>query len=187
MSDSLRSHESQHARPPCPSPTPGVYSNSRSSSWWCHPTITSSVIPFSSFLQSFPASGSFPVSQLFASGTLEFEFQLQHQSFQASLVAQRVKCLPAMQETWVWSLIWEDPLEEGTANHTSIRVWKIPWTEEPGQLQPMGVTKRVRQDSVTKQQHNILFFPLAAPHGLQDLSSSTRNQNRNLGSKSAKS
>ena len=66
MSDSLRPHESQHARPPCPSPTPGVYSNSRPSSWWCHPAISSSVIPFSSCPQSLPASGSFPVSQLFA-------------------------------------------------------------------------------------------------------------------------
>ena len=56
------------ARPPCPSPTPRAYSNARPSSHWCHPTISSSVIPFSSCPQSFPASGSFPVSQLFASG-----------------------------------------------------------------------------------------------------------------------
>ena len=68
MTDSLRSHESQHARPPCPSPTPGVYSNSCPSSWWCHPTISSSVIPFSSCPQSLPASGSLPTSQLFAWG-----------------------------------------------------------------------------------------------------------------------
>ena len=67
-SDSLRPHESQHARPPCPSPTPGVYSNSCPLSQWCHPTISSSVIPFSFCLQSFPTSGSFPVSQFFASG-----------------------------------------------------------------------------------------------------------------------
>ena len=67
MSNSLRPHELQHARPPCPSPTPGVYSNSCPWSWWCHSTISSSVVPFSC-LQSFPASGSFPMSQLFASG-----------------------------------------------------------------------------------------------------------------------
>ena len=67
VSDSLRPHESQHARPPCPSPTPGVYSNSCPSSWWCHPAISSSVVPFSSFPQSLPASGSFQMSQLFAS------------------------------------------------------------------------------------------------------------------------
>ena len=63
----LRPHGPQHVRPPCPSPTPGVYSNSRPLSRWCHPTISSSVIPFpfSSHLQSFPASGSFPMSQFF--------------------------------------------------------------------------------------------------------------------------
>ena len=64
----LRPHESQHARPPCPSPTPGVHPNSCASSWWCHPAISSSVIPFSSFPQSLPASESFPMSQLFTRG-----------------------------------------------------------------------------------------------------------------------
>ena len=68
MSDSLRPHESQHARPSCLSPTPGVHSNSRPSSWWCHPVISSSVVPFSSCPQSLPASDSFPMSQLFAWG-----------------------------------------------------------------------------------------------------------------------
>ena len=68
MSDSLRPHESQHARPPCPSPTPGVHPDSRPSSQWCHPAISSSVIPFSSCPQFLPASGSFPMSQLFAWG-----------------------------------------------------------------------------------------------------------------------
>ena len=68
MSHSLQPHELQHARPPCPSPTPGACSNSWPSSWWCHPTIASSVIPFSSCLQSFPGPGSFPMSQIFISG-----------------------------------------------------------------------------------------------------------------------
>ena len=68
VSSSLRPHESQHAWPPCPSPTPGVYSNPCPSSRWCHPAISSSVVPFSSCPQSLPASGSFPMSQLFASG-----------------------------------------------------------------------------------------------------------------------
>ena len=68
MSNSLQPHESQHARPPCPSPTPRVHSDSRPSSWWCHPAISSSVVPFSSCPQSFPASESFPMSQLFTSG-----------------------------------------------------------------------------------------------------------------------
>jgi len=66
VSDSLRPHESQHARPPCPSPTPRVHSDSRPSSQWCHPAISSSVVPFSSCPQSLPASESFPMSQLFA-------------------------------------------------------------------------------------------------------------------------
>ena len=68
MSDSLQPYEPQHARPPCPSPTPGVHPNPCPLSRWCHPTISSSVVPFSSCPQSFPASGSFPMSQLFASG-----------------------------------------------------------------------------------------------------------------------
>ena len=68
MSNSLWPHGLQHTRLPCPSPTPRACSDSCPSSWWCHPTISSSVIPFSSCLQSFPASGSFPVSQFFASG-----------------------------------------------------------------------------------------------------------------------
>ena len=68
MSDSLWPHESQHARPPCPSPTPGVHLDSRPSSQWCHPAISSSVIPFSSCPQSLPASESFPMRQLFAWG-----------------------------------------------------------------------------------------------------------------------
>ena len=68
VSDSLWPHESQHARPPCPSPTPGVYSNPFPLSRWCHPAISSSVSPFSSCPQSVPASGSFPMNHLFAWG-----------------------------------------------------------------------------------------------------------------------
>ena len=66
VSDSLRPHESQHARPPCPSPSPGVHSDSHPSSQWCHPAISSSVIPFFFCPQSLPTSKSFPMSQLFA-------------------------------------------------------------------------------------------------------------------------
>ena len=82
MSNSLQPHGLQHARLPCPSPTIGVYSNSYPLSWWCLPTISSSVVPFSSHLQSFPASGSFPMSQFFHQVAKVLEFQLQHQSFQ---------------------------------------------------------------------------------------------------------
>ena len=68
VSDSFQPYELHHARLPCPSPTPGAWSNSCPLSWWCHPTISFSVIPFSSCLQSFPASGSFPMSQFFPTG-----------------------------------------------------------------------------------------------------------------------
>ena len=68
VSDSLRPHGLQHVRPPCPSPTPRVYSNTWPLSWWCHSTISSSVVPFSSHLQYFPTSGSFQMSQFFTLG-----------------------------------------------------------------------------------------------------------------------
>ena len=68
VSDSLQPHESQHTRPSRPSPNPGVYSNSCPLSWWCHPAISSSVVPFSSCPQSLPASEAFPMSQLFTCG-----------------------------------------------------------------------------------------------------------------------
>ena len=68
MSNSLQPHGPQHTRPPCPSPTPGIDSNSCPLSQWCHPTISSSVVSFSSHFQSFPASGSFQLNQFFASG-----------------------------------------------------------------------------------------------------------------------
>ena len=82
VSDSLRPHELQHARPPCPSWTPGIHSNSYPLSRWYHPAISSSVVPFSSCPQSLSASESFPMSQFFAWGGKVLEFQLQHQSFQ---------------------------------------------------------------------------------------------------------
>ena len=82
VSDSLWPHESQHARPPCPSPTPRVYSNSCPSSQWCHPAISSSVVPLSSCSQSLPASGFFQRVNSLHEVAKVLEFQLQHQSFQ---------------------------------------------------------------------------------------------------------
>ena len=82
MSDYLKPHESQHARPPCPSPSPGVHSNSRPSSRWCHPAISSSVIPFSSCPQSLPDQGLFQWVNSSHEVAKVLEFQLQHQSFQ---------------------------------------------------------------------------------------------------------
>ena len=92
VSDSLWPHELQHARPPCPSPSPGVHSNSHPLSCWCHPAISSSVIPFSSCPQSLPASESFPMSQLFASGG------------QSTGVSALASFLP--KNTQGWSLEW---------------------------------------------------------------------------------
>ena len=100
MSDSSRPHESQHARPPCPSPTPGVDSNSCPSSWWCHPAISSSVVPFSSRPQSFPASLFKWVCSLHEVAKV-LEFQLQHQSFQW---APRIDLL----YTWSEIIFWRD-------------------------------------------------------------------------------
>ena len=82
ISDSLWPHESQHVRPPCPSPTPGVYSNSYSSSQWCHPAISSSVIPFSSFPQSLPASRFFQWVNSLHEVARVLELQPQHHLFQ---------------------------------------------------------------------------------------------------------
>ena len=93
VSDSLWIHGLQHARPPCPSPTAGVYSDSCPLSQWCHPTISSSVIPFSSCPQSSPASGSFQMSQLFASGG------------QSTRVSASTSVLPMNIQNW-FSLGW---------------------------------------------------------------------------------
>ena len=82
VSDSLQTHEPQHARPPCPSPAPRVYPNPCPLSQWCHPTISSSVVPFSSCPQSFPASGSFKWVGSSHQVVKVLQFQFQHQSFQ---------------------------------------------------------------------------------------------------------
>ena len=96
MSSSLQLHELQHARLPCPSPSPEACSNSRPLSRWCHPTISSSVTPFSSCPQSFPASGSFPVSRLFTSGGQgywSFSFSIRPSSEYSGLISFRIDWL----------------------------------------------------------------------------------------------
>ena len=95
VSDSLWPHELQHARPPCPSPTPRFHSDSRPSSQWCHPTISSSVGPFSSCPQSFPASGSFQISQLFdeVAKVLSFSFNISLSNEHPGLISFRMDWL----------------------------------------------------------------------------------------------
>ena len=90
VSNSLQPHGLQHARLPCPSPTPGAYSNSCPLSQWCHLTVLSSVIPFSSCPQSFPASGSFPMSQFFTSGGQSFSFSINPSNEYSRLISFRI-------------------------------------------------------------------------------------------------
>ena len=78
---------------------------------------------------------------------------------QGSLVAQMVKNLPAVQEIWVWSLGWEDPLEKGMGTHSSILSWRVPWTEEPSELRPMG-SKRIGHNWVTNTHNAFIVCPV---------------------------
>ena len=129
MSDSLRPHELQHARPPCPSPTPRVYPDPCPSSWWCHPAISSSVVPFSSCPQSFPASEPFPMSQLFASGG------------QSIGVSASTSILPM--NTQDWSLGWTVWMEGlwccNTNNHLQIENWMFLFLKSPSASLPLGI------------------------------------------------
>ena len=114
LSDSLRPHELQHARPPRISPTPRVYPNSCPLSQWCHPTISSSVIPFSSCLQSFPISGSFQMSQLFASGgqsIWSFSFKISPSNEHSGLICFRMD--------WLALLAVQESLKSLLQHHSS--------------------------------------------------------------------
>jgi len=110
VSDFLRPHESQHARPPCPSPSPGVYSNSRPSSQWFHPAISSSVVPFSSCPQSLPAPESFPMSQLFTWGG---------QSTGVSALAKQIPGLISFRMDWLDLLAVQGTLKSFLQHHSS--------------------------------------------------------------------
>ena len=99
MFDSLRAHGLQHARLPCPSLSPRVCSNSCTLSWWCHPTISSSVIPFSSHLQFFPASGCFPMSQFFTSNW-SFNFSISPSNEYSGLVSFRIDWFDLLAVQW---------------------------------------------------------------------------------------
>ena len=112
MSNSLWHCEPQHARPPCPSPTPGVYPNSCPFSRWCHPTISTSVVPFSSCPQSFPASGSFRMSQCFTSGGQSFSFNISPSNEHPGLISFRMD--------WLDLLAIQGTLNSLLQHHSSI-------------------------------------------------------------------
>ena len=113
MSDSLWLHGLQHASLPCPSPTPGVYSNSCASTWWCHPTISSSIVPFSSCLQSFQTLGSFLMSQYLASWPKywSFSFSISPSSEYSGLISFRI--------VWFDFLAVQEILKSLLQNHSS--------------------------------------------------------------------
>jgi len=171
MSDSLRPHGLQDARLPCPLPSSRVCSISCPLSQWCYPTIISSVVPFSSCLQSFPVSGSFPISQLFAS-----DRQIIGASASASDLSMNIQSwfplglfdLFAVQGT-LKSLLQHHsskaliPLEEEMATHSSILAWKIPWTEKPGGLQSIGL-QRVRHNWSNFAHTYLVMVQLSHPY-----------------------
>ena len=113
VSDTLRPHESKHARPPCPSPTPGVHWDSLPSSWWCHPAISSSVAPFSSCPQSFPTSGSFPMSQLLASGGQFWDFSF------SIIPSKEIPGLISFRMDWLDLLAVQGTLKSLLQHHSS--------------------------------------------------------------------
>ena len=114
MSNSLRPHELQHARPPCPSPTSRVHPNSCPLSWWCHAAISSSVVPFSSCPQSLPVSGSFPMSQLFAWGGQSIGV-----SALASVLPKNTQDLISFRMDWLDLLIVQGTLKSLLQHHSS--------------------------------------------------------------------
>ena len=124
MSNSLQPHESQHARPPCPSPTPRVYPNSCSLSWWCHPTISSTVVPFFSCPQSFQASASFQMSQLFTSGGQNIGV-----SASISVLPNEHSGLISFRMDWLDLLAGQGTLEaRDISNLRILTQWKIKYT-----------------------------------------------------------
>ena len=135
MSNSLQPHGLQHARPPCPSPTPGVYSNSCALSLWCHPTISSSVVPFSSHLQSFPASGSFQINE---SG-LRIKWP-KYWSFNSSISPfNKYSGLISFRMDWLDLLAVQGTLKSLLQHHRMSYLWQIYWLET--RVHVMGLRK----------------------------------------------
>ena len=150
MSDSLQHHGLQHAKPLCPLPTPGGFPNSGPSSWWCHPTISSSVAPFSSHLQSFPASGFFLLSQLFASGSQSnwsFSFSISPSNEYSGLISFRID--------------WFDLLAvQGTLKSLLLVIWKIlaHWVIHILHLK-VNTSHYTVKSNVIKKFHLLIFPP----------------------------
>ena len=144
MSDSLRPHGLQHSRLPCPSSTPRDCSNSYPLSQWCHPTISSFVVPFSC-LQSFPTSGSFPVSQFFTSGGQSMELQLQHQSFQ-----------------WIFRVDFLSVSSVQLFSHVQhfVTPWKAARQASLFITNSQSLLKLISIESVMPSNHLILCYPL---------------------------
>ena len=138
MSNSLWPNGLQHARPLCSSPSPRLCPSSCPLHQWCHPAISCSEALFSFCPQFFPALGTFPMSWLFASGDQNTGALASASVFPISLIAQVVKRLSTMRETWVRSLGREDPLKMEMATHSKTLAWKIPWTEKPDGLESIG-------------------------------------------------
>ena len=118
MSNSLQPHGLQHARPPCPSPTPGACSNSYPLSWWCHPTIYSSIVPLSSCLQSFPALGSLPRSQFFTSGNQNIGA-----SVSASVLRMNIQDWFSLGLTGFWSPC--SPRDSQVSSNTTVQKYQF--------------------------------------------------------------
>ena len=152
MSDSLRPHEPQHTRPPCLSPTPRVYPNPCPLSQWWHPTISSSVVSFSSLPQSFPASGSFPMSQFFASGDqsigVSASASVLQMNIQFSSVSQSCLTLCDSMNCSTPGLPVHHQLPESTQTH-------VHWVGDP--IQPSHPLSSPSPPAQNHSQHQGLF------------------------------
>ena len=127
VSSSLQPHGLQHERPPCPSPTPGVYSNSCPLSQWCHKTISSSVVPLSSHPQSFPASGAFQVNHSSHQVAKVLEFQLQHQAFNeySGLIFSRMDWLDLLVQGTLKSLLQHHNSKASIFQHSAFFIVQL--------------------------------------------------------------